>query len=235
MSFFAPFSSLTSSFISKKCDSCACSKINPLNDIQPIETNNKFKIVVILDESGSMENIRKNMLDSLNDLIKEQKQISGRPATFSLIKFSENVNAIKENVPLEEMNLLSPEDYQPNGSTALYDGIGYAINRFRNERDVLMVIITDGHENASKQFNKQYVTTKLDEKQKYNNWSYVYLSCDLNTFEQGNSMGLNTSAFCSNVQKSVDDYGVYLSRNVSQAMSNYRTKGISVNSQLNSQ
>jgi hypothetical protein len=230
MSFFAPFSS----FRMSTKQSCSCDKLN-LDDIRPIETSNKFEIVVILDESGSMENIRNNMLDSLNDLIKEQKQITGRPATFSLIKFNQDINANKENIPLEDMNLLTPEDYHPNGSTALYDAIGYAINRFRNERDVLMVIITDGQENASKKFNKQYVSSKLDEKQKYNNWSYVYLSCDLNTFQQGQSMGLNTSAHCSNIKRSVNDYGDYLCKNVSQAMSNYRTKGISVNSQLNSQ
>ncbi len=73
------------------------------------------------------------MLESMNDLIKEQKQVKGRPATFTLIKFSDSVQTIRENEPMEEINLLSQSDYQPNGSTALYDGIGFAINRFRND------------------------------------------------------------------------------------------------------
>lgn len=220
-----------------KCNcNCAhhgCMK-SRLEDTSTVESNDKFKIVVVLDESGSMESIRKNMLDSLNDLIKEQKQIKERPATFTLIKFNDKINKKMENMPLEETNLLSSEDYTPNGATALYDAIGYTINRFRNERDVLMVIITDGQENSSKQYNKQYVSTKLDEKKKYNNWSYVYLSCDLQTFEQGTGMGLNNSAFSSNVQIRQESYGSYISKNLNSALSNFRRKGVSVQSQLNS-
>jgi predicted metal-dependent peptidase len=203
-------------------------------NIQPIETNNKFKIVVVLDESGSMENIRQNMLDSLNDLIREQKQVKERPATFTLIKFNDRVNTQRENVPLEDVELLKVSDYCPNGSTALYDAIGYTINRFRNERDVLLVIITDGHENASRDFDKTYVTSKLQEKEKYNKWSYVYLSCDLNTFQQGNNMGFASSPVCSNVQVSKDNYKSYISKNLNEALTNYRTSGLSVQSQLNS-
>jgi hypothetical protein len=224
-----------SSFAKFNTSSCDCShKKNPFEDNSTVESNNKFKIVVVLDESGSMESIRKNMLDSLNDLIKEQKQIKERPSTFTLIKFNDKINKKMENMPLEETNLLSSEDYVPSGSTALYDAIGYTINRFRNERDVLMVIITDGQENASKKYNKNFVSTKLDEKKKYNNWSYVYLSCDLQTFEQGTGMGLNNSAFSSNVQIRQASYGSYISKNLNSALSNFRKNGVSVQSQLNS-
>ena len=53
--------------------------------------------------------------------------------------------------------------------------------KFRYERDVLMVIVTDGQENASKQYNRKEVMDMLDEKQKYCNWTYVYLSNDITT------------------------------------------------------
>ena len=173
------------------------------------------------------------MLDSLNDLIKEQKQVKGRPTTFTLIKFSDRVNTQIENKPLEETNILTSSDYTPNGSTALYDALGYTINRFRNERDVLLVIITDGQENASRDFDKNYVTQKLQEKEKYNKWSYVYLYSDLNTFQQGNNMGFNSSPVCSNVQVSKDNYRSYISNNLNSALSKFRTQGVSIQSQLN--
>ena len=202
-------------------------------DIQPITPTDRFKIVVVLDESGSMQNIRMNMLNSLNDLITEQTQIKERPAALTIIKFNDKINTLIENVPLETAAILAPEAYIPNGSTALYDALGYTINRFRNERDVLLVIITDGHENASTNFNKSYVSTKLKEKEKYNKWSYVYLSCDLSTMEQGNNMGFNSSAVCSNIRVDKESFGSYMSANVNSAVSNFRTKGISVQSQLN--
>ena len=202
-------------------------------DNSTVEPNNKFKIVIILDESGSMENIRTNMLKSINDLITEQKQIKERPATFTLVKFNDKINRKMENTPLEETRLLTSEDYKPEGTTALYDAIGSTINRFRNERDVLMVIITDGQENASTRYNKEYCTQKIDEKKKYNNWSYVYLSCDLNTAEQGTKMGLSNSTYATNAQIPVEKYSYYLSNNLNTAMSNFRKNGVSVQSQLN--
>lgn len=202
-------------------------------DNSTVESNNKFKIVVVLDESGSMGNIRDNMLKSINDLLKEQKQIKERPATFTLVKFNDKINRKMENMPLEETRLLTTEDYKPEGSTALYDAIGNTVNRFRNERDVLMVIITDGQENASTRYTKEYCTQKIDEKKKYNNWSYVYLSCDLNTAEQGTAMGLKNSSFSTNVQMPVNMYGDYISKNLNSAMGNFRKNGVSVQSQLN--
>ena len=125
-----------------------------LNDDTPVESNDLFKIVLILDESGSMDNIREKMLHSINDLIKEQKQIKDRPATFTLVKFNDGINRKFNNSPLENVNFLTPEDYVPSGTTALYDAIGSTINWFRNEKDVLMVIITDGQENASKKWQQ---------------------------------------------------------------------------------
>jgi len=217
----------------RNCCNCTSCPKDVLDDNSTVASNDKFKIVVILDESGSMGNIRKNMLDSLNDLIREQKQIKERPTTFTLVKFNDKINRKMENVSLEHTNMLTTEDYNPSGSTALYDAIGSTINRFRNERDVLMVIITDGQENASKKFDKQYVSTKLDEKKKYNNWSYVYLSCDLNTFQQGNDMGLVNNAHSSNVQMVAESYGSFISKNLNKAVTNYRQNGMSVQSQLN--
>jgi Mg-chelatase subunit ChlD len=210
-------------------------KFENLSDIKPVESNDKFKIVLVLDESGSMESLKSNMLESMNDLIKEQKQVKGRPATFTLIKFSDNVVTVRENDAVENINLLSTEDYQPNGSTALYDAIGFAVNRFHNERDVLLVIVTDGHENASKKFDKNYVTKKLDEKKKYANWSYVYLSCDLSTFKQGENIGFSKSAACSNVRIDKSGYKDFVNYQLNSAIKNCRQTGISVQAQLNSQ
>lgn len=227
------FSSYTKFNSPKFNSSCECKLNKNTIDNSVVKPNSKFKIVVILDESGSMESIRKNMLDSLNDLIKEQKQIKERPATFTLIKFNDKINRKYENFPMEEMNLLNLEDYMPRGSTSLYDAIGTTVNRFRNERDVLMVIVTDGQENSSKIYDKQFVSTKLDEKKKYNNWSYVYMSCDLQTFEQGTNIGLGNSAFSSNVQMKQESYGSYISNNLNKALSNFRRNGVSVQSQLN--
>ena len=145
---------------------------------EPVEHTEDFKIIVILDESGSMEPIRHDMIKALNDLIMEQKQLD-RPCKFTLIKFNDDVTRVIDNTDLKEVKKFTMEDYSPNRSTALYDAIGTTIERFRYEQNVLLVIITDGQENASTRYNKKQIFDMLEEKKKYRDWTYVYLSNDL--------------------------------------------------------
>lgn len=206
-----------------------------LGHADPIKADNDtFKIVMILDESGSMEDVKDNMIKSINDLIKEQKQVTeGKPATFTLVKFNSTIKRVIEDKPLNDVTYLTSNDYRPNGSTALYDCIGDTIQRFRNQKDVLMVIVTDGQENASRDYNNRDVTRMIEDKKKYDGWTYVYLSCDINTFTQGNNMGLRESYDCTNKVVEKTSFGSYMKNDFSNAVKNYRTKGLSVQSQLN--
>ncbi len=201
---------------------------------EPVKHSNCFKIVVILDESGSMQCIQQDMIKSINDLIREQKQITNRRCKFTLVKFNDEVNRIIKNIDLQQVYELTTEDYVPNRSTALYDAIGNTVDWFRYERDVLMVIITDGQENSSRKYNRKQIAEMLDEKQKYCNWTYVYLCNDLSTSTQGNNIGCKTSSFCSNSVVQQSGYGDFIGKNINSAISNYRKSGVSVQSQLNS-
>lgn len=190
------------------------------------------KIVVVLDESGSMEPIREKMIESINSFIKEQKQVAGRTCTFSLVKFNGDISNVITDRDLREVSLLSYNDYIPNGTTALYDAIGNTISRFRYERDVIMVIITDGQNNSSKDYNKRLVQQMIDEKKKYMGWSYIYLSSDLNTAADGDGLGFHNDAYSANCCVPQNNFASFMSNSLNNAVSNYRTKGISVQSQL---
>lgn len=204
-----------------------------LPQTEPVTSNSFFKIVIVLDESGSMESIRDNMKNAINDLIKEQQQVKGRPATFTLVKFNDKVNRVIKNQPLEEIKLLESNDYKPSGATALYDCIGDTIEWFRNEKDVLLVIVTDGQENASRSFNKSEVTKMIEDKKKNNGWTYVYLSNDLKTASQGDSIGCQRSSYATNAIVEQQHFGKYMSNTLNSAISNFRRDGLSVQSQLN--
>jgi len=197
----------------------------------PVKHTDDFKIVVILDESGSMESIRKDMIKALNDLIKEQKQLD-RPCQFTFVKFNDNVKRVIENTDLKNVREFTLEDYRPDKLTALYDAIGETIDWFRYESDVLMVIITDGQENASKKYNKKQIFDLLDEKKKYRNWTYVYLSNDLTNSAQGTHIGLDNSAYSANCVVDQNRYGDYVSQTLNRAIFNHRAFGHSVQSQL---
>lgn len=199
----------------------------------PVESSNDFKIVIILDESGSMESIRSDMIKAINDLIMEQKQVKERPCRLTLVKFNDSVTRTIKNMDIANVRAIKPTEYVPSGSTALYDAIGSTVDWFRYEKDVLMVIVTDGMENASRKYNKRLITEMLDEKEKHRNWSYVYLSNDLKTAAQGDGIGIKNSSFNScNQAVDMKDYGEYCSKNLNSAISNYRKSGISVQQQL---
>ena len=209
---------------------------------QPVNAENKsnnsllddyFKIVMIIDESGSMQQIKEKMIKSINDLITEQKQVKERPSTFTLVKFNDTVTRVVKNKNLNDINILQNKDYMPSGTTALYDAIGDTIEWFNNEKDVLMVIITDGFDNASKKYTKRSISNIIEEKKKYNNWSYVYLSNELDTYDQGNAMGLAKSSFSTNCVVEQSSYGDFIGRKLNKAISNFRKEGVSVQSQLN--
>lgn len=202
-------------------------------DNMPVEHTDQFKIVVILDESGSMEGIRDDMIKSLNDLILEQKQIKERPCRFTLVKFNDSVHRIIRNKDLREIRPLTREDYRPDRCTALYDAIGDTVNWFRYERDVLLVIITDGHENASKKYNLTDVKKMLEEKKDYCGWSYIYLSDDLSKARQGTSLGCNVSNYSTNCVREQAAFGSYISNDICGAVSQFRKKGANIQTQLN--
>lgn len=211
----------------KKNDTCNhCNKSNSLFD-------DYFKIVLILDESGSMQSLQHKMIDAINDLIKEQKQIYERPTTFTFVKFNHSVNRVIKNKNLNNVDFLNYSDYSPSGSTALYDAIGDTINWFNNEKNVLMVIVTDGQENASRKFSKHQISSMIENKKIHNNWTYVYLSNDLDTFSQGNNIGFERSSLCTNQILDKSAFGSYLGNTLNSAITEYRTKGVSVQKQLN--
>lgn len=135
----------------------------------------------------------------------------------------------------KDMHELSSRDYRPCGTTSLFDALGDTINWYRYERDVLMVVITDGQENSSTKYKKNEVLELIKEKETHRGWSYVYLGCDLQVASQGDSLGFRSSATASNCRVDQRNYGQFVSQQLSKAISKHRTKGISVQEQLNSQ
>ena len=201
---------------------------------EPVTFDEFMKIIIILDESGSMETIQEQMVKAINDLIKEQKQIKETPATFTLVKFNNTIRRIIKNRLLNNVNLLTSADYTPSGSTALYDAIGTTIEWFKNEKNVLMVIVTDGQENSSRTYSRSMINHMIEEKKTYSGWSYVYLSNDLSTEKQGNDIGLKKSNYSSNCKVKQENYGDFLGSELNVAISNCRKYNVSVQSQLNS-
>lgn len=161
---------------------------------------NYLKIIFVIDESGSMQGTESDVTGGFNNFIEKQKTEHQGKVTVSLYKFNSYWSRILNDLPIEEIRPLTNGDYTPGGLTALYDTIGNAITDIENQAKytkrehkasmVMMVIITDGQENASKEYDSLKVKQMIQELEQSENWQFIYLGADLNNFADAEILGL---------------------------------------------
>lgn len=151
------------------------------------KTNN---IVFLLDETGSMEDCKSDTIGGFNNFLKTQKK-SKENIKLSITLFnSSKIEKRYINEPIENVELLSKENYNPSNLTPLWDAIGTTIKELNNKKNVLFVILTDGEENSSKEFVAKTVKKLIKEKEKKLKWSFLFLGADLNNFNDAGRLGI---------------------------------------------
>ena len=158
--------------------------------------NNFLNIRVVLDRSGSMSNCVDQTIDALNGyLIGMQKENTEGVVTISLFD-SQSITIGIDKVQIKD---LSPLDYSfldPRASTPLYDAIGAAIYEHSNyevtkEDKKVLVIVTDGLENASREYSGEAIKKLVEEKEEAG-WLIVYLGSDHDIYKQTRMMGIDS-------------------------------------------
>jgi hypothetical protein len=162
------------------------------------ESNEPVEIVCIIDRSGSMESIKNDAIGGFNNFLSEQKKQDGK-AAMTIIQFDNEYIVQCSGKPIQEVQPFDDRTYVPRGSTALLDAIGRAIVevKSRNPKKVIIMILTDGHENASHEFNKSAIKELIAECEK-KEWCVIYLSADASAFDDAGSIGIpmsNTTGF----------------------------------------
>ena len=141
--------------------------------------------LIIIDESGSMQSIKKEAIDSVNETIQTirsaQKKHEEQEHYVSLVTFNDDVKTIYECVSVDEVKELTAETYRPDCCTALYDAMGISLNALRKkvaeDDKVLVTIVTDGYENASKEYNGKAIKALVDEL-KAKGWVFAYIGAN---------------------------------------------------------
>ena len=141
--------------------------------------------LIIIDESGSMQSIKKEAIDSVNETIQTirsaQKKHEDQEHYVSLVIFNDDVKTIYECVPVNEVKELTAETYRPNCCTALYDAMGISLNALRKkvaeDDKVLVTVVTDGYENASEEYNGKAIKDLVDEL-KAKGWVFAYIGAN---------------------------------------------------------
>jgi len=164
---------------------------------------NTVEIVAILDRSGSMSVGVEDVIGGFNIFVAEQKKVPGE-AFMTLVQFDNEYKEDYIHLPLEQVPDLDSTTYVPRGSTALLDAIGRTFNAVgarlarlpEEERPekVIVLIFTDGGENASREFRRHKVVEMIDLQRKKYSWEILFFGAGPEAFAEGNSLGLDSSS-----------------------------------------
>ncbi len=162
--------------------------------------NKIMELVFILDESGSMVDLRSETIEGVNKVLQERKEdTNGYTVYVSTVTFNTKSFVRHNRVNLSEVSLMTEEDYQPQGFTALLDAVGQAIKHIASvhkkasdeelPEQTLFVIMTDGIENASRQYDKATVKRMIEEKQALG-WQFLFLGANIDVVKTATNMGI---------------------------------------------
>ena len=166
--------------------------------------NDYIHISLVVDKSGSMYTSKEDVVSGIKKIIDEQKANKEGKCTISLYTFNEKV---KEVFVGKDVNDVEEFKYNPDGMTAMNDGLGIAIDNTgkflaaMNEEDrpgkVLVAVFTDGLENASKEYTLKQVQDKIKEQTDVYSWEFVYMGCDITTTKAADELGFKYKTYSS--------------------------------------
>lgn len=157
------------------------------------------EIIMVVDQSGSMEPLRTDAIGGFNAFLADQKKQPGH-ANLTLVLFNTEYRVVVDGQPIQDVPPLNIDTYVPGGMTALLDAMGKAINQTGTrlatipEPDrpgkVILVVLTDGQENSSHEFSKAKIAEMVQHQEEKYGWKVIFLSSDLNAIRDA-SRGAN--------------------------------------------
>jgi uncharacterized protein YegL len=156
------------------------------------------EIIFILDKSGSMSGLEEDTIGGFNSFLNEQKALKDE-ANVSLFLFNENLKESFVSRNIENVFIISKNDYRVGGTTALIDAVGAVIDKMGNiysEREkkpdnVIVCITTDGNENSSKEYTNKQIKEKIKHQEEKYNWKFMFFGANIDAFSAANSIGIN--------------------------------------------
>lgn len=155
----------------------------------------KVHIAIVLDRSGSMEEARGDAVRAINVYLRSVRDDQSMDARLSLVLFdSHGIDTIRDRVPVRTCPDIALHEYVPRGSTPLLDAVGYSVGIVdcltdKDERRI-MAIVTDGLENASREYTRDRLRELLERKQVQDGWLVMYLGAGHDSWSQASQIGI---------------------------------------------
>lgn len=153
-------------------------------------------IYFLLDRSGSMQSIKSDTEGGFAAFVEEQRKEPG-DCRVTLARFDHEYDVVYSGVPVSDV---PPLDLQPRGRTALLDAMGRVVTDAgaelgalpEDERPgtVIVAVMTDGHENASREWTHSAIKSLVEQQTSVYAWQFLYMGADQDAIEVGTSLGV---------------------------------------------
>lgn len=157
---------------------------------------NRTLIAVLLDRSGSMSSVKDDAEGGFDTYVDAQRA-EPRETVVTLAQFDTEYQVVYQNLPVAQVPKLA---LVPRGATALYDAIGRLITDVGSELSatpeeqrpgkVIVVVITDGHENSSKEWTHAAVSAAITRQEQTYSWEFLFLGSNMDAVAIGSALGI---------------------------------------------
>ena len=161
---------------------------------------NLTELVFILDRSGSMSRLTADTIGGFNSMIEKQKAEPGE-AYVTTVLFDDEYETLHDHLPLEKIKPMTNKEYFARGMTALLDAVGMTIHSVgarlsatpEEERPdkVIVVITTDGMENASREYSREQVRDMITHQQDKYSWNFIFLGANMDAVAEAAKLGID--------------------------------------------
>ena len=157
------------------------------------------ELVFIIDRSGSMGGLESDTIGGFNAMLKEQQAVEGE-AVVTTVLFDDKYELLHDRIDIRAVAPLTDKDYTVRGSTALLDALGRTIQKIRaaqkhtaenyRAEKVLFVIITDGQENASREYSAERIKTRIERQKQNYGWEFVFFGANMDAVMEAGKLGI---------------------------------------------
>ena len=156
-------------------------------------------IICILDRSGSMGHMTREVISNFNHFLAEQKELEGK-AKLTLAIFDTEYTLVYDEVDLQKAKPLTNDVYFARGGTALRDAVGRTLTNKQRKKKAIVMIHTDGWENASREYSAKDIkklTKKLKKK-----WEFIFVGAGIDAKKQNQDFGFTHTLNANNNSRS---------------------------------
>jgi hypothetical protein len=193
--------------------------------------NNWTEIICVMDRSGSMQALTTDTIGGFNAFVGRQREEEGR-ARITLALFDNEYEVPWDHRDIAAVGELDDKTYYTRGSTALLDAVGLSVASAKGRIEamdaaerptaVIVLIVTDGYENASQEYTLAQVRTLVAERQNAG-WEFVFLGADIDSIDSAQGMGMASGSASSHSKTAHGTHEAYSKLN--RAVSNLRRTG----------